>query len=282
LGGLLVRARPVIGIAARTQEALAGECAPSWTVGQQYVRALTSAGALPWVIPLFPDDEETLKQIYGRLDAVFLMGGVDVDPANYNEEREPSCGKSDPARDWVEVRLVQWAVRDSKPLFGICRGVQLINVALGGTLFQDLPQQCPSAITHDFVAEPSTPKQRDAMVHEIQILPSTRLQQTLGDKPLDVNSMHHQGIKDLAPHLVASALAPDGLIEGVEGRDGSFLVGVQWHPEEMTSGRPEMCRLFTEFVGAAAAYQELASKRRENEESEPGFKGNAGSNTGAT
>jgi len=253
-----VGARPIIGIATQTQDPIPGVRSISWVVGQMYVRVLSTAGAVPWLIPVIQDDEETLRLIYERLDGVFLKGGVDVDPVHYNEQRHPLCGRLDAARDWVEFRLTQWAVRDKKPLLGVCRGVQVINVALGGTLYQHLPEQFTSTIVHDSVEDDEGPYQRDDIVHEISILPQTQLQRILGDKPLTVNSMHHQGIKALAPTLTATAFAPDGLIEGVEGKDGSFLVGVQWHPEELCAGRLEMNRLFTEFVWAAAEFQKRA------------------------
>lgn len=247
--------RPIIGIATQTQDPIPGDRPISWVINQKYVQVLTTAGALPWLIAVIRDDEETLRLVYERLDGVFLMGGVDVDPGLYREERHARCGRMDPARDWVETRLTQWAVRDQKPLLGVCRGVQLINVALGGTLYQHLPDQFTSAIEHDASKDCDDFSYRDKSVHEVRTLSDTRLRRILGDKPLSVNSMHHQAIKGLAAPLVATAFAPDGLIEGVEGKDRSFLVGVQWHPEELCAGRPEMNRLFAEFVREAAEYR---------------------------
>jgi putative glutamine amidotransferase len=208
------------------------------------------------------DDEETLQLIYDRLDGVFLKGGVDVDPVHYKEERHPLCGRVDAARDWAEFRLTQWAVRDKKPLLGVCRGVQVINVALGGSLYQHLPEQFTSTIVHESVGDTEGTSQSDTSMHDVKIQPNTQLQRILGDQPLTVNSMHHQGIKILAPTLIATAFAPDGLVEGVEGNDGSFLVGVQWHPEELCAGRLEMNRLFTEFVWAAAGFQKIRWRAR--------------------
>src|SRR5262249_4217080 len=196
-----------------------------WVMGQRYVRVLAAAGAVPWVIPLLQGDEETLRRIYERLDGVFLTGGVDVDPACYGEPRHPLCGATDPARDWAELRLVRWGCADGKPVLGVCRGIQVINVAAGGTLYQDVAAQHPTAIKHDYF--PSGGHARDRLTHSVRVVERTRLAGLLGAAESAVNSMHHQGIKALAPGLVASAFAPDGLIEGVEGPDGRFLVRVQ-------------------------------------------------------
>jgi putative glutamine amidotransferase len=255
-----VATRPVIGIAAQSQQPPPGEQTPSWAVEQTYVRALTDAGAIPWMIPALQGDEETLRLIYQRIEGVFLKGGVDVNPALYNEDRHSRCGTVDPARDWVEVRLAEWAVRDRKPLLGVCRGVQLMNVALGGTLYQHLPEQFGSSIVHDASEDGENSPRRDSAAHEVRTLPATRLRRILGDELVPVNSMHHQAIKELAATLVATAFAPDGLIEGVEGRQGGFVVGVQWHPEELSAGRADMQRLFGEFVQAAAEFQDQSAR----------------------
>ncbi len=252
--------RPVIGIVAQSQQPPPGEQTPSWAVEQTYVRALTDVGAVPWMIPALQGDEETLRLIYQRIDGVFLKGGVDVDPALYNEERHSRCGIVDPARDWVEVRLAEWAVRDRKPLLGVCRGVQLMNVALGGTLYQHVPEQFSSAIIHDTPEDGVKSPRSDGMAHEVRTLPATRLRRILGDEPVPVNSMHHQAIKELARPLMATAFAPDGLIEGVEGRQGGFVVGVQWHPEELIAGRADMQRLFGDFVRAALEFQDQSAR----------------------
>lgn len=243
-------ARPLIGIATQTQEAVPGETPLAWVMGQRYVRVLTEAGAVPWVIPLLDGDEATLRCIYDRLDGVFLTGGVDVGPERYGEARQPVCGRTDPPRDWTELTLIRWAAADHKPVLGVCRGMQAINVAHGGTLYQDLHVQYPDAIKHDYFPTANGPS-RDALVHEVRVDPGSRLGRVLGVGRSAVNSMHHQGVKELAPGLVASAFAPDGLVEGVEGANGHFLIGVQWHPEELAGAHPPMRRLFAAFVEAA-------------------------------
>lgn len=250
--------RPIIGIATQTQDAIPGQSPLAWVMGQRYVHSLTQTGAIPWIIPLLKDDPATLRAIYDRLDGVFLTGGVDVDPAAYHEARHELCGKSDPARDAVEIELLRWALADHKPVLGVCRGIQVINVACGGTLYQDIGRQFPQAIKHDHFPTPTGPA-RDWLAHTLRVRPASRLHSILAAEELRVNSMHHQAIKDLAAGLVPSAFAPDGLIEGVEGANGHFLVGVQWHPEELVATQPPMRRLFEAFI--AAAGQRLQASR---------------------
>jgi putative glutamine amidotransferase len=244
-----VRSRPVIGIATQTLDAISGERPASWFVGQCYVRALTEAGALPWLIPLLSDDEATLRAICDRLDGVFLTGGVDVDPSLYGEERHALCDRGDPARDATEMALVRWAAAEDKPLLGICRGIQAINVACGGSLYQHVAEQHPAAIKHDWFS--AAGHARDYLAHEVHLRPGSRLARVLGAGPLRVNSMHHQAIRRLAPGLVVAATAPDGLIEAVERPANRYFVGVQWHPEELTCTQPAMRRLFADFIDAA-------------------------------
>jgi putative glutamine amidotransferase len=244
--------RPIIGITTQTLESVPGELPRCWVMSQRYVDVLTGAGAIPWVIPLMRD-MTTLREVYERLDGVFLPGGVDMDPQQYAESRLPVCGAIDPDRDRVEVALVRWAMEEQKPVLAVCRGVQVLNVAAGGTLYQDLAEWCEAAIKHDYW--PMEPRQRQDLVHDVRIEPGTQLASIMGAGDATVNSMHHQGIKKLAPGLVVNARAPDGLIEGVEGNgDGAFLLGVQWHPEELVELVPAARRLFEAFIESAGAY----------------------------
>jgi len=249
--------RPVIGIPTQTLQSLGGipaEFPPSWVMSQRYILTLTAAGAIPWMIPLVGDDAETLRGIYDELDGVFLPGGADIDPASYNEDRHPLCDRTDPPRDQVELMMTRWAMSDRKPVLGVCRGVQLINLAAGGTLYQDLADEYPGSIKHDYF--PFGGKYtRDHLAHEVAVAPNTRLAEFIGPGAVPVNSMHHQGIRDLGAGLVASAVAPDGLIEATEAMDGSFLIGVQWHPEALTDNDARMRRLFDEFIAAAAEHR---------------------------
>jgi putative glutamine amidotransferase len=248
-----VSQRPVVGIATQTLEPIPGRLPPCWVMGQRYVRVLSAAGAIPWLIPLLPDDEPTLRHIYEQLDAVFLTGGVDVDPAAYGEERHEMCDRSDPARDWAEIHLVRWALADRKPILGVCRGIQMINVACGGSLYQHVPAQMPRAIKHDYFPT-NTNYTRDYLAHSVRVDPESRLARILGGAEVQVNSMHHQGIKRLGASLRPSAFAPDGLIEGVEGRAGQYLMAVQWHPEELVETHAPMRKLFADFIESAQAF----------------------------
>ncbi len=245
--------RPVIGVATQSLDAIPGKLPNCWIMGQRYVRTLAASGAVPWLIPLIQGDEPTLRAVYEHLDGVFLTGGVDVDPVHYGEDRHELCDRGDPARDWAEIHLIRWAQADNKPIFGVCRGIQAINVALGGSLYQDVPSQYPEAIKHDYFPT-ATEYTRDYLAHEIRVEETSRLGRLLGGRNLHVNSMHHQGIKKLAPGLAATAYAPDGLIEAVECSRGSFLIGVQWHPEELAETSDPMRRLFVEFVRAAGSF----------------------------
>jgi putative glutamine amidotransferase len=244
--------RPVIGIPTQTLHAIEGistALPASWVMSQRYFHATTAVGGVPWMIPLLDDDMETLREIYERLDGVLIPGGVDIDPLNFGEARRPECGVVDPARDVVELQLARWAADDKKPLLGLCRGLQVINVALGGTLYQDIGADMPGALKHDCF--PTQGYARDYRAHDVSLSPGSRVRAAFDTASIAVNSMHHQGIKDLAPRLLASAAAPDGLIEAVESSNGHFLVGVQWHQEVYEAVDAPTRRLFASFIAAA-------------------------------
>ena len=243
--------RPVIGIPTQTLHAIEGipEALPeSWVMNQRYSRVVAGAGGLPVMVPLL-EDEDTLRALYERLDGLLLPGGVDLDPATYGEPRRPDCGRLDPARDRVELQFARWAIAEGKPLFGLCRGLQIVNVALGGTLYQDIGSQLSGAIKHDYFPTAGYP--RDHLAHEVTVSSGSLLGSLVGPAPLRVNSMHHQAVKELAPGLLPTAVAPDGLVEAVESPDQPFLLGVQWHPESLVERDPRMRRLLTGFVEAA-------------------------------
>jgi putative glutamine amidotransferase len=243
--------RPLIGITTQTLQSIDGipEGLPqSVVMNQRYYQAAAAAGAAPVLIPLL-DDTEALRAIYERMDGILIPGGVDVDPAAFGETPHERLGRIDPARDRVELQLVEWAVEDRKPVLGLCRGLQVINVALGGTLYQDLEAQYPNALKHDYF--PNYGFERDYLAHEVALTPGSRLHHALHAESIAVNSMHHQGIKQLGRSLAPSATAPDGLIEAIESCDDSFLVGVQWHPEVFEANDPNTEHLFTEFLAAA-------------------------------
>jgi putative glutamine amidotransferase len=249
--------RPTIGIPTQTLQAIdriPEDLPASWVMNQRYFVACTSVGAVPWMVPLLDDDTETLRQIYERLDGIFLAGGVDMDPVSYGEERHELCGRTDMPRDLVELQLARWAMEDGKPLFGVCRGMQVMNAAAGGTLVQDCAELFPGAIKHDYF--PGAGWARDHLAHDLRVAEGSRLARAFGGTSVKVNSMHHQGIARVAPSLAATAWAPDGLIEALEATGDAFAVGVQWHPEMLIDDDEGTRRLFEDFIEASAAFRE--------------------------
>ncbi len=255
--------RPVIGLTTQTLHAIDGippALPASWVMNQRYFLAATMVGAVPWMVPLLDDDLNTLREIYERLDGVLIPGGVDINPGEYGESVRPECGNLDPARDRVELQLTKWAMEDGKPVLGLCRGLQVINVAAGGTLWQDLASQNGAYQKHDYF--PTAGFERDHLAHEVAVAAGTKLGSFLESSRVAVNSMHHQGIKDLGAGLVAAATAPDGLVEAVEGEGDAFLVGVQWHPEVFEMADPHVRHLFGGFIKAARDWSELHGAAR--------------------
>jgi putative glutamine amidotransferase len=234
---------PLIGITTHSPTA------PDWAelglLRDMIVRSVEAAGGLPVIMPLGLD-AATLQALLGRLDGVLLAGGGDVDPARYGAEPHPTVGGVDPLRDAAEITVARWAVAEATPLFGICRGAQVLNVALGGTLYRDIAEH-PGAQPHTYY--PDLPL--DLRPHPVQITEASRLAAAIGQPLVDVNSLHHQAVRRLAPALRAVAHAPDGLIEAVEVADHPFALAVQWHPECLPHV-PEMRRLFEAFITAAA------------------------------
>jgi putative glutamine amidotransferase len=246
--------RPVIGVPTQTLQAIDGippGVPHSWVMNHRYFLALTGVGAVPWMVPLLDSDPETIRAIYDRLDGVFLAGGVDLDPTSYGRERDERCGNTDISRDRVELMLAKWALDEGKPLFGVCRGMQVINVASGGTLFQDC-SHIGGSDKHDYF--PTEGWARDYLAHEIEVTAGSRLAKIFGSSRVLVNSMHHQAIDDLGSALTVTAIAPDGVIEAVEGDSDAFMIGVQWHPEMLVDRDPGTHRLFEAFIEAASEY----------------------------
>lgn len=250
-------ARPVIGVPTQTLQAIDGipEGLPhSWVMNHRYFLALTSVGAVPWMVPLLDNDADTLRAIYDHLDGVFIAGGVDVDPSSYGEERHALCGSTDLPRDIVELTFARWAMEEGKPFFGLCRGMQVMNVARNGTLYQDCSELYPGAIKHDYF--PTAGFARDYLAHEITVVPDSLLHAAFGAERVMVNSMHHQGVKALGDGLIPTAYSPDGLIEAIEAEGEPFAIGVQWHPEMLIERDPGTHRLYTAFVKAARQWRE--------------------------
>jgi putative glutamine amidotransferase len=210
--------------------------------GQSYCRAVQLAGGTPILLPLL--DDNTVLDAYLRLDGLLLAGGGDLAPRHYGEARQTNLTSVDPPRDRIELWLARQAMTDDLPLLAICRGIQVLNVAMGGTLYQDIATQLPRALRHNFRLE----RPRNYLAHEVRITPGTHLQDILGVQQLRVNSFHHQAVKRVAEDLQVTATAPDGVIEGLQAYDKRFVVAVQWHPEELIEDAPGMKRLFEAFA----------------------------------
>jgi putative glutamine amidotransferase len=208
--------------------------------------AIERAGGLPVLIPCGLQ-EKTLRAIYERMDAVLIPGGGDVDPRHYGADKHPLTDRIDPDRDQTELTVARWAVEDDLPLFGICRGHQVMNVAMGGTLVQDIPSQVDTTIAHNMSKE----LPRSGHGHEVRINPGSRLAGIIGSTAVAVNSYHHQSVQQPAPTTNITAYAPDGVVEALEHPDRQFVLSVQWHPEDMAGDEEAMQRLFDAFVDAA-------------------------------
>ena len=238
--------RPVIGCS--TYRKISKDTnVPLYGLMTSYVKAIEAAGGIPLLIPLSIDNEG-LEILLERLDGLVLPGGGDIDPKYYQGAWHPQLRDIDADRDRVEIFLARKAVEVDKPLLAICRGHQVLNVALGGTMYEDIASQMPTAIKHDYFMEGP----RTYLPHAVAIQSDSRLAHILGGTTVKVNSLHHQGVRDLAPGLVATAVAPDGLVEGVELPDHAFAVGVQWHPENLVDNDPAMLALFRAHAAAAS------------------------------
>jgi putative glutamine amidotransferase len=221
----------------------------------QIVQAVERSGGLPALIP--PDlSPATLGALAGRFDGILFSGGDDLDPAHYGGAAIPTLAAADIARDRIELDLMRRAVADEIPFFGICRGAQVLNVALGGTLYADVCEH-PGAHRHTYF--PGQPF--DQRPHEIQVEEDSILARIIGRPILSVNSLHHQACRDIAAGLRVAARAPDGIVEAVEVPGHPFALGVQWHPEALPDA-PEMRALFEAFVAASARRPAEASDSR--------------------
>jgi putative glutamine amidotransferase len=244
--------RPRIGL---TGSVVPSRVGPRRTfLNEAYVLAIDEAGGVPLIVTP-AHTGPALRALYELLDGLLLTGGEDVAPERYRAAPAHPSVEVVPERDALEFSLLEWALADDLPVLAICRGIQVLNVAMGGTLYQDLPSERPGHLLHDQTRR-DPPGPRTEPHHPVEVQPGSALADLLGGERLDVNSLHHQGIRTLAPGLAAVAHAPDQLIEGVEPAGPghrSFLIGVQWHPEELArAGDAPSRRLFERFVAAAA------------------------------
>jgi gamma-glutamyl-gamma-aminobutyrate hydrolase PuuD len=228
--------RPLIGLTAGPVRATDG--LDYAQLRMTYVQAIEAAGGLPVLVPPLTD-RAALVALLERLDGLLLPGGADIDPVAYGEPMH-GAHPPNPALDRLELAAARWAVERAMPTLGICRGQQVINVALGGSLIQHLDGHAPDG-------------PRDRLHHAFRVAPGSRLAAVLGTTEVQVNSHHHQAVKVLGDGLVAVAWAADGTIEGVERPNGAWLLAVQFHPEDLVGQHAASQRLFAAFVSACRA-----------------------------
>jgi len=236
--------QPVIGISCSQNMADNSLC-----LWQAYVRAVQEANGLPFILPVV-EEKSLIKQYVHMMDGLLLSGGVDIDSVNYGEEPLAGFNRQwpiTPERDQFELALVRAFMETGKPILGICRGHQLINVAAGGSLYQDVSfQEKSSARLCHFQEAPWWHPS-----HNVGLTPGTKLYGMFARQSIRVNSLHHQSVKDVAPGFVVNARAADGTIEGIESGQKTFTVGVQWHPELLLEKDGDWYKLFLSFVGAS-------------------------------
>lgn len=233
--------RPIIGITCGLNES-------SNSIGSEYISAIESAGGTPIALTLVKTNE-CIDDYIRIIDGLLLSGGVDADPILYNEEPHPALGRIDVDRDKVEIQLISKAISIGLPILGICRGIQILNVVAGGTLYQDINASFNNVLKH----RQNAPGYYGT--HGIEIYSESRLIKIIGQSKIRVNSFHHQAVKEVAPGFIISAVAHDGVIEGIESVNNKFAIGVQFHPELMWQNNPPINALFTEFIREAKTFK---------------------------
>ena len=213
-----------------------------------YSRGVLACGGAPLLVPI-PQNKQSISAICHALDGLIFSGGPDINPRFYRQDPLPGLGEVDEDADHMALELIRQALALDLPILCVCRGIQVLNVALGGTLYQDVPTEMPSALKHEQQAD------RAVVTHTVTVLPDTLLRRIVKRDRMWVNSKHHQAVKDLAPGLIVSAHAADGLIEAVEKPDQRFVVAVQWHPEGLWPHDICAKRLFQALIKAAASME---------------------------
>lgn len=239
--------RPVIGICCDTR--LSSPADKSLVPMEQdfqnrdYVRSVVEAGGAPVLLPCRGEDD--LIAVYlESVDGLIVSGGDDMDPRHYRQEPSTALGRIDPLRDGLDLAIIPAALKRQVPMLCVCRGLQSLNVVLGGTLYQDIPAEVPNAVRHRQRAPWGYP------THVVELACDSRAAQLMGAGTVDTNTFHHQGIRDLGEGLSATGHTFDGLIEAAELPSHPFCIGVQWHPEHMTAGHEHARALFTALVDA--------------------------------
>ncbi|MBO0780931.1 MAG: gamma-glutamyl-gamma-aminobutyrate hydrolase family protein [Ktedonobacteraceae bacterium] len=211
---------------------------------QTYIHAVERSGGMPVLIPILTH-LDGLDTLLPRLDGLLLSGGIDLDPRCYHEEPHPLLGETNPHLDKLELTLARWALKYDVPTLGICRGMQVLNVVLGGTLYQDLSAEYSGSLRHTNWDLP-----RNKTVHQMRMKPGSLLEKVLGVSEIPVNSLHHQAVKKIGKGVLLSGYSEDGVPEGLEVPEHRFMLAVQCHPEEMYNDSAAWVRYFDAFVNA--------------------------------
>lgn len=237
--------RPLIGIPCHSDfRAASGR--PIYCNNRAYTHAVESAGGVPILIPLY-NDLTALNTLLPRLDGLLLSGGIDIQPLRYSEDAHPLVQAGDARLDEMELTVADWALQEDVPILGVCRGMQLLNVAMGGTLYQDLGDQY-GGMQHCNVAFP-----RNKLTHIVHVEAGSRMEEVLGTREFWVNSLHHQAVKKPGKGVRISGRADDGVAELLEAPSYRFVMAVQCHPEEIYTVVPACARLFAAFIQACSA-----------------------------
>jgi len=234
--------KPVIGIT--TNHSINNYGQPLVLLQQSYVKAIMQAGGVPVLIPSLVATDGW-DALYARLDGILFSGGGDIGLEHAPGDPHPRIDDVDPERDSVELKMLNAAASDGKPFLGICRGCQVMNVALGGTLYTHIPDQLPNALDHSYPGN-----MRTVLVHQVKIEEGTHIAEIFGEPIIKVNSLHHQGIKDVPPSIRVAGYAPDGLVEAIELPEHPFGLAVQWHPEWLIDQEGTR-NMFRKFIQAA-------------------------------
>ncbi len=235
--------RPVIGLTLDAEAAGGYSKFPWYALRQNYCSSVAAAGGLPIALP---HESSLARDMVAEIDGLIVTGGAfDVDPALFGDTARHDTVTVKPGRTDFEIAVTRAALEAGLPILGICGGEQLLNVALGGTLIQHIPDAVPNALAHE------QPNPRDEPGHDIDIVAGTRLAAIVKTPRMSVNSAHHQAVKDVGPGIVVNARAPDGVIEGIEDPSRPFCIGVEWHPEFLIDAGDG--RLLAAFIAASAA-----------------------------
>lgn len=241
---------PIIGIPCRTDTSGLYPGRPVDAQNVTYSRAVLESGGIPILIPVQVVGDR-LNTLFDRVDGLLFSGGGDVDPIYYNQSPQvDNLSDIQRERDEHEIRLLRMAVEAKKPFFAICRGIQVMNVATGGSLWQDLASQNPHTIRHDFYySDEQLP--RNYIAHDVRVEKASLLYNIVRADRMPVNSLHHQAIREISPALKATGLAEDGVVEALELPNHPFALGVQWHPEELYGEYGEAKKIFDAFIDAS-------------------------------